>query len=228
MKRRTFALALALCLLLIIGFGTLAYFQSSKSLTNYFAVAGIVDPDDPDATIDPNATISPDALFSLKLDEDDNTSADDTVRTETGNTYTNIMPGDTLKKDPTVYNTGKYDAWVRVKVTVTDAADWTAVCEKHGITDLTKLFNGYVASDWVRYSAEDVRTNNEITYTYYLREKLAEGESATLFKSVTIPATFDVQDMAKLATFQLKITGESIQAVNTGDTAKEAFQKWEA
>ena len=226
MKRRTFALALALCLLLIIGFGTLAYFQSSKNLTNYFAVAGIVDPDDPDATIDPNATISPDALFSLKLDEEKNDKSGE--RTEEGNTYLNIMPGDTLKKDPTVYNTGKYDAWVRVKVTVTDATDWIAVCRKHSITDLTKIFNGYKAADWVRYPEEDVKKNNEITYTYYLKNKLAANQQATLFESVTIPATFDVNDMAALATFQLKITGESIQAVNTGDTAKEAFQKWEA
>lgn len=224
MKRRTFALALALCLLLIIGFGTLAYFQSSQNLTNYFAVAGIENPKDPQATIDPNA------LFSMKLDEDDITSTDESVRTTTGNIYKDIMPGDTLYKDPTVYNTGKYDAWMRVKVTVTDFAAWSRICASHGITDLTEIFGGYDATDWSRFEGDDIvdAKKDEYTYVFYHNAKLAEDQSATLFETMTIPASFTVQDMADLATFQLKITGESIQAQNTGDTARAAFKKWEA
>lgn len=216
MKKRTFTVALLICLVAIIGFSSLAYFQSSKNVTNYFAVAGIEDPTDPTETIDP------DDLFSIKLDETDITK-DDNSRTESGNIYEGILPGDTLTKDPTVTNTGKYEAWVRVKVTVTDAADWQKVCAKHNITDLATIFNGYEADKWDREIAEDKAENDTITYTYYYKAKLAPGEKAVLFESVTIPAVFDIQDMSALSTFQLQITGEAIQAANTGDTAQEAF-----
>lgn len=218
MKKRTLILAVVICMIAIVGFGSLAYFQSTKNLTNYFAVAGITDPTDPSETIDP------DDLFSIKLDEKDILSEG---RTETGNTYTEIMPGDTLTKDPTVTNTGKYDAWVRVKVTVTDATDWTEVCAKHGITDLATIFNGYVPANWDREISEDVTESDTITYTYYYKTKVAPEGTAKLFESVTIPAVLDVEDMAALSTFQLKIVGEAIQADNTGDTAQEAFTLWE-
>ena len=222
MKKRTFTVALIICLIAIIGFGSLAYFQSSKSMTNYFAVAGIQDP------TDPNETINPDDLFSIKLDETDITK-DDNTRTESGNIYEGILPGDTLKKDPTVTNTGKYDAWVRVKVEVSDYSAWAAACQKHGITDLADIFNGYVAADWDREIAEDKidTANNTKTYTYYYKNKVAANGTAKLFDSITIPAEFDINDMVSLATFQLKVTGEAIQADNTGDTAQAAFAKFE-
>lgn len=219
MKKRVFTVALVLCLVAIIGFSSLAYFQTTKDLTNYFAVAGVVDPTDPEATIDPND------LFSIRLDETDITK-DDNTRTDKGNTYTGILPGDTMKKDPTVTNTGEYEAWVRVKVTVTDAAAWQAACAKHQITDLAAIFNGHDATKWDREIAEDVydQTADTLTYTYYYRTKVAANGTATLFDSITIPASFDIDDMASLATFQIKVTGEAIQAANTGDTAKDAFR----
>jgi len=218
MKKRTFIVALIICMVAIIGIGSLAYFQASKSLTNYFAVAGVVDPTDPSATIDTEK------LFSIKLEETDIRNGG---KTETGNIYTDILPGDILKKDPTVTNTGEhFDAWVRVKVTVTDADDWKAACAKHGITDLADIFNEHDETKWDREIAEDVEENNTLTYTYYYRTKVAPGESVKLFDSVTIPAKFDINDMASLATFQLQITGEAIQADNTGDTAQEAFEEF--
>ena len=99
-------------------------------------------------------------------------------------------------------------------------------CGKHGITDLTNIFNGYQADKWDREIAEDKLENNTLTYTFYYKTKLAPNGEATLFESVTIPSVFDVDDMSKLATFQLKITGEAIQAANTGDTAQKAFEKF--
>lgn len=220
MKRRTIALALALCLLLLAGAGTLAYFKTSKSLSNFFSVAGY-DPQNP------NATISPETLFSLKLYETDTVNGG---RTEDGNTYSGILPGDILVKDPTITNTGKYDAWARMTVTVTDAEDWQAVCEKHEITNLKAIFGGFEDSDWERNIAEDEydETNKTLSYTYYYQKKLEPGQRATLFKTVTIPASFDAEDMSALSSFEICIVGESIQARNTGDSAEEAFSEyWE-
>lgn len=217
MKKRTFIVALIICMVAIIGIGSLAYFQASKNLTNYFAVAGVDDPTDPSATIDP------DDLFSIRLDEQ---VIGGTERTEDGNTYTDILPGTTLTKDPTVTNTGKYDAWVRVKVSVTDFTAWSKACAKHDITDLADIFNGHDATLWESGEADNTYDEATDTYTfvYYYKDKVAPKGTATLFTSVTIPKQFDIQDMVSLATFQIKITGEAIQAANTGDTAKEAFR----
>lgn len=218
MKKRIFVVALIVCLVATIGFSTLAYFQSSKSLTNNFAVAG-VDPNDPDKPIDP------DELFSIELDEQ---VIGGEGRTEDGNTYTDILPGDTLKKDPTVTNTGKYDAWVRVKVTVTDYTAWAKACEKHNITDLATIFNGHNAEAWsqglVDFTVD--AANDTATFVYYYNDKVAPGAAVTLFESITIPAVFDIEDMVSLSTFQIKIAGEAIQADNTGATAKEAFRTY--
>ena len=222
MKKRTFTVALIICLVAIIGFSSLAYFQSSKSMTNYFAVAGIQDP------TDPNETINPADLFSIKLDEIDITGTSD--RTEDGNIYAGILPGDTLAKDPTVTNTGKYDAWVRVKVTVTDYKAWAAACTKHGITDLADIFNGHDATKWERGIADESpnESADEYTFVYYYKAEVPAGGTAKLFDSITIPAEFDIDDMVSLATFQLKVTGEAIQVANTGATAKDAFRNfWE-
>ena len=215
MKKRVFTVALVICLVAIVGFGSLAYFQSSKNLTNKFYVAG-TGPNGP-------SSIDPDDLFSIKLDEQVINSQD---RTENGNTYEGILPGDTLDKDPTVTNTGKYNAWVRMKVTVTDYSAWVAACGKHGITDLGVLFEGFDDTKWERgiYDEKHNTTADEFTFVYYYLAELAPEESATLFTAVKIPSTFDVEDMASLATFEFKITAEAIQAANTGANAKAAFR----
>lgn len=222
MKRRTLTLALIVCMVAIIGMGSLAYFQSHKTVTNYFAVAGVDDPTDPSATIDP------DTLFSIKLEETD-VSKTDGSKTESGNTYTGILPGDVLTKDPTVTNTGKYDAWVRVNVVVSDAAAWTAACQKHEITNLENIFSGYVDADWTRYDAPAADTAADtLTYTFYLNKELAPEASAVLFEKMTIPSAFDSDDLSSLATFNLEITAEAIQVRNTADNAKDAFALWTA
>ena len=148
-------------------------------------------------------------------------------RTEEGNVYKDIMPGDLLAKDPTVTNTGKYDAWVRVKVTVSDAAAWQAACAKHGISQLDEIFGGHDETAWARYDVPAVQ-NDTVTYVFYLLEDLAPGEQATLFESLTVPGEFDSDDLSSLATFNIEITAEAIQVRNTADNAKDAFQKWEA
>lgn len=219
MKKRAFAVALVVCLIAVLGFGTLAYFQASGDLLNKFFVAGY-DPNNPDVPVDPET------LFSIKVDEEDILNGG---RTEDGNTYTDLMPGMTLKKDPTITNTGKYDAYVRVIITVTNANAWQTACAKHGITDLADIFNGYVDADWTRDPAEDKAdaTADTITYTYYYNASVAPGASATLFDSLTIPEQFDVYDMSSLTKWELQIVGEAIQSKNIeAANAQEAFGLW--
>ena len=217
MKKKLLITAALICVIALLGVGTFAYFQSQKNLTNYFAVAGVSDIYDDDATVNANQ------LFSIRLDESVYQAAG---RTEEGNVYKDILPGDLLAKDPTVTNTGKYDAWVRVKLAVSDAAAWQAACQKHGITDLTTIFGGFDSTAWTRYDAPAV-ANDTITYVFYLNAELAPEAQAVLFETFTVPGAFDSDDLSSLATFNIEITAEAIQVRNTADNAVEAFQKWE-
>lgn len=213
MKRKTLIVAVAVCLAAILALGSLAVFSNSDDITNTFMVAGY----------DPDKPITPDELFSVTVYETDK----DGNQTEQGLTYDGIQPGDKLDKDPTVKNTGKYDQYVRVMVTVTNAKNWMDACEKHGISDLTTIFGGFVDADWTRIDAPVYNeAADTLTYTYYYNRVLTPGETATLFETVTIPLSFTVEDMVALQQFELKVAADAIQSAHTGDNAVDAFANY--
>ena len=83
MKKKTIlvaAIAVMLVAALVVG-GTLAYFTDTKSADNVFTMGNV----------------------AITLDETDVSNPD--ARTTRGNTY-NVYPGQTVKKDPIVHNTG--------------------------------------------------------------------------------------------------------------------------
>lgn len=211
MKRKALIVAVVVCLAAILAFGTLAVFTGNDEVTNKFMIAQY-DPDNP---------VTPDELFSVNVFETDK----DGSKTEEGLVYDGIQPGDKLHKDPTVENTGRYDQYVRVHVTVSNAANWKAACKNHEITDLTTIFGGFDSSKWVRVSAP-VEGNDTITYTYYYTGVLAPKETVTLFNQVTIPMALNNAEMASLEYFTISISADAIQAANTGDNAVDAFANY--
>ena len=207
-KNRILAVALVICLIAILAFGSLAYFTESKTITNQFKTA---------TSDDPNQL-----LFDIDLYETDINGGNTPV---SGNTYSNILPGKEMTKDPTVKNTGLYDQYVRLLVTVSKADAWAAACQKHSITGVDATF-GDLSSDW---TLKEMTKNldDTITYTYYLNSKLEPGETSTLFEKVTIPAEFDNDDMATLKEFTITIVAQAIQSDNLGDDPVAAFGYWE-
>lgn len=214
MKKRSITLlALCLCLAGLLAAGSLAYFTATDSVSNRFLVA----------TTDPGQPADPDALFSIRLYETDGAG-----QTETGKEYTNVQPGSVLDKDPTVENTGKYDQWVRLSVTVTNAAAWKSACEAHSL-DLLSIFGGLDGAKWISAGdpMEDTAADS-ITYVYYLNEKLTPGATATLFTTVTLPVELTTEEMVSLSSFDIVIGAEALQADYTGDNAQAAFAAcWE-
>lgn len=235
MKKRILIIAAIVCIVALIGFGTLAYFQDYKEVTNMFAVAGASDPNDP------NGTMSTTDLFSIKLYETRYDETTDSVVadeiTESGNVYDDLLPNTVITKDPTVENTGKYAAWIRMKVTLTNANNWMAAFQKHDLK-LTDIFRGIDQNKWYGFATEyDATGSGVLVLTCYLREALpaeddaatAEKEdAATLFTSVKIPEELEVADLAALASFHVKVRAEAIQAANNGASAVEAFQNWDS
>ncbi len=164
--------------------------------------------------------------FSIDLTEIVGKDADgnDIVKTdgETA-TYTNILPGTVLTKKPVVTNTGSYDQYVRVKVTIDNATWWLSQN-----FELVSILNGLDSTVWTLNDAETVgptANSDTITYVFYLNNKLTPDATATLFESVTIPTVLTQADMAGLVagTFSMDILAEAVQTENVGTTAIEAF-----
>lgn len=213
MKRKTLIVALAVCLVAIMAFGTLAFFSAQDSVTNNFMIADSPNPDDD--------------VFSVTVKETDPETGD----TTDGNTYPDIKPGDELHKDPTITNTGRYDQYVRVSVTVTNAASWQKAMAKHELTKLSDIFGEFDESAWALAGTSADTVADTLTYTYYYvggenAGVLKPGESVTMFKTVTIPSAFDTEDMTSLKSFSLIITAEAIQSDNMtkGETTYETLQ----
>jgi len=207
-KKKVFVTALAICLIAIISMGTLAWFNASDSITNEFKIAD----SDGDGTPD----------FSVDVWEND--PADPTVKDQDGVTYTDIAPGDKLAKNPTVENTGDYDQWIRVYVTVDDWAVIDAACQNQGIASDVRTWLDVDTTAWTADNNATVVANNTVTYVYYLNTKLAKDQTAVLFNNVTIPGEFEQEDMKFTSgNFTITVKAEALQADNTGDTAQAAF-----
>ncbi|MBO5358206.1 MAG: hypothetical protein J6A78_02690 [Clostridia bacterium] len=216
-KKKVFVSALAVSLIAILSFGTLAWFTDSDSVKNDFMIT------DSDQTTTPDDVFSID-IYETKVDEDGNVVNDANGNPETtdaGNTYKNIAPGDVLTKDPTVKNTGNYDQWVRVKVTLSNAENWLALFRKYNLT-FNDVFTNIDSDAWI--GVEDYTiTGGAMTFTYYLKDKLAPDMEVTLFEAVKIPGVFDQTDMNAIKEFSLSFVAEAVQVENTKDNAYDAF-----
>ena len=215
-KKKVFVAALAVCLVAIISMGTLAWFSDSDFVKNDFMIT--------DSTVtNPDEVFSVD-IYETKVDENVNVVTDANGKPETtdaGNTYDNIAPGDVLTKDPTVKNTGTYNQWVRVKVTLTNAENWLALFQKYNLT-LNDLFTNIDSDAWV--GVEDYTiTGGAMTFTYFLKDQLAPNQTVTLFDKVTIPEIFDQTDIYAVKEFALTFVAEAVQVENTKDNAVDAF-----
>lgn len=216
-KKKLFVVAVAVCLIAILSFTTLAWFNDSDSVTNEFLIADSAD--------------TPDEIFSVDVweyvDEDGDGEISDDEKEQDGLTYEDILPGGRYHKEPYVENTGSYDQYIRVHVTVTNADAWIAALGNG--YDLGTMFEGHDETAWTRYEAGVYDgEKNTYTMTFYLNYKLAPGEKACLFNTVVIPAQLTQEDMVFIGGgFELTILAEAVQTENLGegvDTAYEAFQ----
>lgn len=207
MKKKITAIALIVALLAVavIG-GTLAYFtDTTEEVTNTFTMS---DKDGVVVTLDE---------APVEYDEDTHVweivDGDRVIE----NDYENVYPGAELPKDPTMHNEGEYDAYVRMDVTVTKAAELKALVEKYEL-DMADIFPDYCA-DWERFAEVYDETADTLTYCYIWNDVLVAGDDTDpIFETVVIPTAFTADDMATIDGFEITAFGFGIQA--DGDTAE--------
>jgi len=222
-KKKVFVVAVAVCLIAILSMSSLAWFSDADEVTNKFMVSTSDDEDNPDD------------IFSVDIWENVDTDGDgvneqvsigDDVN---GGVYKHIYPSQTLVKEPHVENTGAYDQWIRVKVTVTMAREWNQICTDLADPagepyELATIFKGHDETLWTVGEKVYDDANNTLTYTYYLNEKLEPATNEILFEEIVLPYQLTQAQMATLnGGFELKMVAEAIQADNTGDNAFDAF-----
>lgn len=213
MKNLKKILLIGLCVAAVIGAtvaGTVAYLTDRASAVNTFTV-GQVDITVDEAKVDPDGTPVPGA---------------DRV---TENTY-HLIPGQTYIKDPTMtVDKNSEEAYVRMLVTVNCASQLDAVFAPSG-ANLTSIFNGYDAANWIYETEIRDTLSNTITYEFRYKETVdPDGTSDVvldaLFDSITIPGTLDGDDMKSIEDLTITVVGHAIQKAgfDTDDAAWTAF-----
>lgn len=211
-KKKILVVALIVSLVAILSLGSLAWFTANDTVTNTIKLAD-------DFAVDVYETDGEGNLI---------TEGEETV----GVTYTNIMPGQEIHKDPTVRNTGTHPEWVRVHVTLSHYDIWSAAVKpdkETGKVDLSAIFTGFDPNAWKRYEEPTIDENaNTVTYTFYLDTiKLEPNQAAALFTGVTIPGELTSEQAKTMnGSFTIAVEAEAIQSEYLPEevtTAHEAF-----
>lgn len=203
-----------LCAVLLVTvsvLGTLAYLTSQDEVVNTFTVGKV------------NITLDEAAVYV------DGTEIPGADRVKENNYH--LIPGQTYVKDPTVtVKAGSEESYVRMLLTLNCADEFDAIYAPDK-ADLTTIFNGYDAANWVYENVTRDTAKNTITYEFRYKEIVAKSATDTkldaLFDSITVPSIFDSKDMKSIANLKITVVGHAIQATGfaNAESAWTAFNE---
>lgn len=211
MKTARKAILLVLCAILLVVsavMGTLAYLTDTEDVTNTFTVGNI----------------------QIKLDESDESTPDTTDRTEEGNQYEDIQPGQTYVKDPTVtVLANSEDCYVRMLVTVTYNENADEVLAKYNYTTWFDFDDSWTEGTLVK--TEKNATAKTIARTYEFRHKTTVADSISdtkldaLFTKITVPGEITNTELATLEGLTINVVAQAMQSAGfaTPDLAWAEF-----
>ena len=205
-KKKIFVSALALCLVAVLSLGTLAWFSDSDSVENKFMIADTDDNTESD-------------IFNIDIWEDTPASIGD----QDGFTYNDILPGDSLKKDVFVKNTGYYDQYVRVIVTISDAQAWLAAIPANVAPEVAaaQIFAGLDLTKWdhINNNLSENPNAEELVYVLYYKDIVKSTDAAiNVFNSVNIPETMTKEQAAAFDNeFTITVKAQAVQTENVVD-----------
>lgn len=224
-KKKIFVVALAVCMIAILSAGSLAWFSAQDSVKNEFFIAASDD-------------LNKDDIFSVdvmeRIDQDKDGVYDATLTSPEGYDYKEILPGDKLVKEPFVRNTGFYDQYIRVTVTISDATAWINAM---GLDfEIEKVFEGFDATKWNNISKDIAGETDTITYVLYYNgildgsdtsnDSQTDANQVTLFTHVNIPQSLTQEQAAAFkGDFSISIKADAVQTENVvpaGTAAEDA------
>ncbi len=202
--KKSKVLITTLCAVLLVTvsvLGTLAYLTSQDTVVNTFTVGKV------NITLD-EADVNEDGTEIVGAD-----------RVKENNYH--LIPGQTYVKDPTLTVKAKSeDSYVRMLLTLNCADEFDAIYAPDK-ADLTTIFNGYNAENWVYETVTRDTAKNTITYEFRYKEIVTKSETDTkldaLFDAITVPGVFDSEDMESIADLKITVVGHAIQAIGFAD-----------
>ncbi len=218
-KKKLFSLAVVAIMIAILSMSSLAWFSDKDEITNNFMIA---DSDDKD----------PDDIFSVDVWENNPSGEQGKGDEDVTHIYKDILPGDVLPKKVIVENTGYYDQYIRVTVTVSDAAAWMEVLgiQEGQMPTLGMIVNDYDGSNtWYSIDNAKLTSDDTLVYILYYRNILKGAEHAvagtpwvndqvTVFTEVKIPSSMTQAQAALFASdFHITVKAEAVQTENLGE-----------
>lgn len=193
-------LCVALAVLTIAG-TTLAYLTSHDTVTNTFTVGNVQIKLD-EAQVNADGTLVPNA---------------DRVK---ANSY-KLIPGHTYNKDPMVtVLKGSESSYIKMTVTFSKAAELDDIFKPNG-ADLTSIFTGYNAANWIAKGNTEDTTANTRTYEFWYKETVAAPTADValdaLFDSITVPGTITNTQLATIEGMTITVNAYAIQADGFAD-----------
>lgn len=211
MKKTRKILLMAACavLLVCISVGaTVAYLTSTDSVTNTFTVGKV----------------------AIKLDEakanPDGSLIENADRVK-ANEY-KLLPGHTYNKDPMVTVLKDSEpAYIKMTVTFSKANELDAIFATGG-ANLTSIFNGYDATNWIYKGNTKDSEKNTRTYEFWYKEAVgaptADVPLDALFDSITVPGTITNAQLATIKDMTITVNAYAIQE----DSFANAEAAWAA
>lgn len=224
-KKKILSLSLVVIMIAILSFSSLAWFTDADSAKNDFTINGAGQND-------------PDEIFSVDVQE----NVDGASQPVENMDFEDVLPGDHHKKEAFVSNTGSYDQYIRVVMTVTD---WKLIKDVVTINmDDDFAANWQIVSGGVSINSDgnlttqtdsSVNANGALVVTMYLTKKLLPGETVQIMDYVSVSelaTQADFIDPAFADGFQITFDAAAVQTENILDTygteewknAKDTFE----
>ena len=221
-KKKVLIISLAVCLIAIVSMGTLAWFTAEDSVTNKFMIA--------ESTTDPDKTFGIDVWETVDTDRDGTTEEVGKGTKNDNASFAQVLPGEALKKQPVITNTGVHPMYVRAIVTVSDmdylkGNVWIGDYAHSWFE--TDLFLAGTPADWKLDSV--ITQDDEMILVYYYQNVLGAGDTTSaIFNDVVIPTNLTVEDAMVIQDFTVSVLGQAIQSEHLVEVtnANEAFAKY--
>lgn len=195
MKKKILAISLVVSLVAVAALGvTLAYFTDTKAVDNTFTMGNV----------------------SIDLTEPHFPGGTG------GGTIPNVAPGDIIPKDPIIKNTGANDAWVFMKLTLSDAAALGTLLPtaEGAVTSGIINFDLSATSPWQVLDNELGTGDTRVIWIGYKTTIAHDAVTVAPFTQISLPGTWSSTQMATFdGSLSLKVDAYAIQADNLATLA---------